>query len=203
MRGRDVVVAGALVLAGCQFDSGIDMDRGWFMAAIHGTVLVDYEGTGEFYAGRDPRLGATTTALTVTSEGTGVFTGQELMLWGFVAIGEVGRYAVEASEDSAREHTFTAVYIRKVGGMYEAYTSVAGEAEITLSTEERVEGNVRFTGIRYCAVPANGTPAPQGSCDPRILDPGAPSIEVSGSFQAVPDTYEDVINLQTVPGQTR
>lgn len=195
-RRKSALVAGAALLTACELLGSLsEADRGLLTAAIRGTVAFNYEGTGEFYAGRDPRIGADP-VLTVTSEGTGASSGQELILYGFAVVGDVRAYHLVSSANRVRQNSFTAIYIRQVGETYEAYTSLSGEVVITRSDDAMLEGDIAFLGLRYCAVPVTGTGAFSGSCDPRTLNHDAPSIDVTGSFKAVPSKDQDVRVLQ-------
>ena len=190
MQRETVLPICMLAFAACQGAVSPDgLDGGTFTATVRGAVEIDYVGTGAFHIGRDPRS-PSTTVLTVRSEGVGPSEGEELVLYGAVNLGEVGRYALEAASDTLTAARFAAFYVRKVAETYEAYGSVSGEVEITRSTPERIEGSVRITALWYCTTPVRGPGAPQGSCDPRILNPDAPSIVITGSFVAGLDTEE-------------
>jgi hypothetical protein len=190
MHREKVFLSCMLAFAACQGAVSPDrLDDGSFTASVRGAVEVDYVGTGAFYVGRDPRS-PSTSVLTVRSEGVRDSEGEELVLYGAVNVGEVGRYALEAASDMLDAAKFTAFYVRKVAQTYQMYGSVSGEVEITRSAPERVEGSVRITALWYCTTPVHGDGASQGSCDPRMLNPDAPSIAITGSFVAGPDTEE-------------
>ncbi|MEW5926143.1 MAG: Ig-like domain-containing protein [Gemmatimonadota bacterium] len=68
------------------------------------------------------------------------------------------------------------------GDTVRAYVSVAGELVVTESSGERVAGSFRFTGAEYSA---RWRPAGRrGSGSPDRVEPGAPTVEVRGTFTA-------------------
>lgn len=72
-----------------------------------------------------------------------------------------------------------------------AYVSVAGELVVTESSGERVAGSFRFTGAEYSARwPPTGH---RGSGAPDRVTPGAPTVEVRGTFAAGRFRPEDMV----------
>jgi hypothetical protein len=82
--------------------------------------------------------------------------------------------------------SFMATYSRPLpGGGGESYVARSGELHITRSSPRCMTGTFRFTAVRYAArIPGQGRPL--GSGDPTQVDPGAPTIQVSGVFAARP-----------------
>jgi hypothetical protein len=143
-----------------------------------------YEGTGEFLVGDAPPSGGPRT-FGLSSAAT---DGRGQRRFSFYQQGSgqpprPGRYAV-AAPDYAKPTwaTVAAIYIRATDGGVEAYVGRDGEVVISESSGRRVAGTFRFTAIRYCA---RGGPN-QTACEPSVVDPAAPTIEVTGSFTARP-----------------
>lgn len=96
-----------------------------------------------------------------------------------------GIYALRAPE-AARQtgKGFIATYSQPLpGGGGESYVAHSGELHITRSSRRCIAGTFRFTAVRYAArLPGQGRPS--GSGDPAQVDPGAPTLHVSGAFAA-------------------
>lgn len=164
-----------------------DTQPSFLRATVEGAVAATYEGTGDFHVGSGSRRGVSE-KFTLNSKGAGAAQGQSFSLW---RIGEgrprPGSYTLQTPDyTSTRWSGFAAVYTRSVGNMHEAYVARSGEVVITASSEERVQGTFRFTAARYYAREIRGSNPPEGSGDPSVVDPRAPTIEVSGSFGATP-----------------
>lgn len=162
------------------------VDASWFRAQIRGAVEGAYEGTGDFHVGSDPRVGISV-KFTLNSDGVGAHAGQRFMLYR-PGEGRPGKgvysFAPLAVEDGS-PRGFTAYYFRTADGEFQAYTATSGEVRITESSERRLAGDFRFTGALYCRAATTGNPE-QWCTDPNTITPGAPELEVTASFLAVP-----------------
>lgn len=160
----------------------------WFRASLQGAVAGDYEGTGEFHAGSDPRAGEPL-VFTLSSRGLGARADQSFQLYRRGA-GMPGRGTYSLSElqhGDARPQGFTAYFTRRVGDRIEAYAARTGQVEITAASAGRIEGTFRFTGSLYCSRAVVGSASDPVSCgSPGGFAPNAASIEVSGAFVALP-----------------
>ncbi len=83
---------------------------------------------------------------------------------------------------------FYATYYRSLNDTSQAYVSVAGEIEITVSSPDHIAGSFRFTGTEYSAHWGGG--GRRGSGSPARIDPDAPTLQVTGSFSAVPFVFK-------------
>ena len=191
MRLATAVVGTALSVVACGNGPTADNVGGSFTAHIDGAMTLDYEGTGKFSEGRDPRTDIR--LLEVVSTGIGASVGQTLLVYGAVSIGEVSRFSVETVQDSVRNQTFNLRFIREAGGRFEAYTSQSGYVDIGRSDWDMVEGSLSIAAVQYCDLALTGAEPPPGICDPRVTDPSAPSVTISGSFRAVADTSSAVL----------
>lgn len=68
----------------------------------------------------------------------------------------------------------------------EAFAASSGELEITVSRPDRIGGQFRMSGFRFCLREQSGSRTGVACTVPVADDPSAPKIEVSGSFVAVP-----------------
>lgn len=177
---------GVLTLS-CEAPLTQDTD-GWLLASVRGVVARDYAGTGTFYIVRDhPEFHAAMFGLLSEEEGS---TGDWVGITGFGQLPSVGRHEVrEAASVYEDRSGFTATYHPRSEEWTESYASVDGELTITSSSMDRVEGRFQLTAVRYCRnwlVSGTGNWLAEGSCTPVHLDLNAPSIELTGSFVAVP-----------------
>lgn len=96
---------------------------------------------------------------------------------------------------------FNAIYSRgytpqgETNEWSESYIAQSGEVAITRSSTDRVEGTFTMTGFRYCAHQDNMHIGPCMNPRGEVI-PGAPTIEVSGSFSV---TYEDFSDITAGP----
>lgn len=181
MRIQLVAVAGMVMLAGCSPTDAAA--RGSFLhATVQGSVREEYRGTGEFGMDNLP------TTFVLTSAGRGEAAGRSFSLRRPQQAGhpEAGSYPLVLPHQVASGgEAFTAIYTRAVGPGHESFISRAGTVEITRASPRRVEGTFRFEGVLCTA----RTPERQiGACDPARIPPDAPTVEVSGTFSAVPGT---------------
>lgn len=171
-----------VLVAACR-DSGPIPD-GWLTAHIVGAVQTEFEGTGYFSAGSGPP-GGVSVRFGLGSRGTGASTGQRFSLDrpgnGRPGTGRYTLAPLEPDEDGNLVG-FTAYYYRTADSVSEGYTASSGEVEITRSSGDVVEGEFRFSGVLYSYSSADSV----WYTGPNTLDPGAPTIEVTGSFGAVP-----------------
>jgi len=162
-------------------------DTSWFRASLQGAVAGDYEGTGEFHAGSDPRAGEPI-VFTLSSQGLGARADQSFQLHrrGGGRPGK-GTYALGELQSGGAAQGFTAYFTRRVGDRIEAFAARTGQVEITAASPARVEGTFRFTGQLYCSRVAVGSSSGLAACgSPSGFSANAPSIEVSGAFVALP-----------------
>lgn len=183
------LLAAVALLSSCQ--STAEPGRGWLTAAIReatdtGGRESTYRGTGDFIVTRDPGAGVLS-SFELNSRGTGTGAGQTFMLyWPGHGRPRAGRYELGALEvvDSHLEG-FTAFYQRVAGGRGESFTALSGHVIVRESSDDRIDGEFRVTGVLYCL--ANEQPGPDDWCTaPTAITPGAPQVEVTGSFAAVP-----------------
>lgn len=187
VRAGVLVVAPALVW-GCQ-GSVDNAEEGWLRARIVGAIETVHEGTGDFYVGSDPRQGIAV-QFTLNSDGVEVYAGQVLTLFrpgkGRPGEGVYTLAPLEVKDGSLQG--FTAYFHRTIDGESgegESFTTVSGEVVVTKSSAEWVEGDFRFKAVLYCR--SSSDPQRQFRCvGPNTITPGAPEIEVTGSFAAAP-----------------
>jgi len=194
------VLATVALLGDCSQTTG--PGPGWLTAAIReGTGsaarVSQYEGTGEFTTGSDPGAGVSV-AFELDSRGSGRGAGQTMMLYrpgqGQPVAGryELGPLAVL----DGRLDGLTAFFVRTAGGLSESFTALSGYVVVRASSADRFEGEFQFTGVMYCSASEN--PGPADWCtEPTRITPGAPQVEVTGSFAAVP--YRPGVQTLDVP----
>lgn len=151
-----------------------------------------YEGEGDFYVGPDMAAGVSMRFdLGSRSEGEEWESfGLHRRGDGIPHPGTYGLTALDQGDPNARG--MTAFYTRVNDGWVEYYKAQSGEFHVSSSSDARVEGTFRFVGFRYCASERVGT-RQIGPCIPVAEPiPGAPTIEVVGSFSAVPFDDSDI-----------
>lgn len=177
-------------------------DGSWLRAQVRGAVDATYEGTGYFHIGSDPRVGVSV-KFTLNSDAVGEHAGQQFMLYrpgkGRPSKGVFPLGPLET--ESGSPEGFTAYYSRVVDGQYQAYTTRSGEVNVTESSGSRVEGSFRLIGVLYCRGSTSGVPDSDWWCTgPNTLTPGAPEIEITGSFLAVPSRPGPIVEESRVGG---
>ena len=164
----------ALPLAGCGDGDALSPDGSMFVATVQGSVQESYRGTGQFQA--SPGDGSHPGMFAIVSRdpvgGQGFFLFRE-----GTHTPRLGSYPLTTSV--AGPNRFGAIYSRRQGGVVEGFTATSGELVISTSLRGRIKGTFRFHGTRNCAGTDTGI-----SCT-YPLDPGAPTVEVTGSFMAV------------------
>lgn len=145
-------------------------------ATIRGSVQDEFLGAGFFQRVEPPAGAASPGLFTIHSHDAPLRQSFLLFREGDARPGP-GRYPLAAT--AAGPVRFGAVYQRVTADRVEGFTAIAGELQVTVSREDRIEGSFRFTGVRNCL----GTPARLDCTTP--LDPAQPRVEVSGSFVAV------------------
>lgn len=181
-----------LVAAACS-DIGPTPD-GWLSAHIVGAVQTDYEGTGYFGVSKRPP-GDEGTVFGLDSRGIGTSAGQSFGIYrpGSGRPGR-GRYKLAPLEQDGDGYLvgFTAYYDRTTeDSVWEAYTARSGEVQITYSSAGLVEGTFRFSGVLYAY---DDWPDSLWDAGPNTITPGAPTIDVTGSFKAIPLDRLEVID---------
>lgn len=158
---------------------------GWLMADIAGAVQTEYSGSGHFNVGSGPP-GDVSVKFELTSDGTGASIGQSFGLnrrgAGRPGTGRYTLAPLERDEDGNLVG-FTALYYQTVDSVSEGYTARSGAVEIARSSGDVVEGAFRFSGVLYTYW---RPPDSLWDVGPNTIAPGAPTIEVTGSFGAVP-----------------
>lgn len=196
IRFRGFALALAITaLAACQSDDPLGNNGpSWLRATLQGAVDANYQGTGHFHTGTNPSAGGSVT-FTVYSEGTGDALHQWMMLYrqggARPAEGVYPLELVDQADGAARG--FAAMYRRVAGDTAETFAARSGEVTITTSTPDLIEGTFRFTGQRYNARTVRGTPGGSSVGTASDPDPDAPTVEVSGSFRAVPATDQLIL----------
>lgn len=180
----------AAAFAGCKGTS--DPAAGWVTASIRGSgdasqADTNYQGTGDFTVSRDPGAGVSE-AFSLNSNGTGPSAGGSLLFYrpgGGVPGQGVYRLGPLKTTDAGLRG-FTAYFHRIANGRSDRYTAISGEATVTASSGERIEGYFTLTGALYCSGPAFGPPDDQSWCaGPNTITPGVPQLVLTGSFVAV------------------
>lgn len=175
-------------LSACDPADSVQPDApSWFRASLLGAVSDNYEGTGEFNAGSDPRTGEAL-VFTLSSQGLGSTSDQSFLLHrrGGGVPGK-GVYALGQPQSSGSSPAgFTAYYVRRVGDRMEAFAAQSGQVEVTSAAPGRLEGTFRFTGLLYCSRAVVGSASEPPTCGSPGTADSKTSIEVSGAFVAVP-----------------
>jgi hypothetical protein len=186
---KQVFASAAVLLTACSNINLVpDGDVGYVRATAAAEARTQYEGTGEFNLDNLPRT------FVISSRETGSTGSGSLLFWRRQTdeLPRPGVYPIAPPDDSQDTWDgFAADYTRAASGGVESFVARSGQVEITRVSPQRVEGTFRFAGVRNCARPAPGSDArPSGPCDPAAVDLAAPTIEVSGSFSAVPLSTE-------------
>lgn len=194
--GKYRSIAAVLVLlaaSGCSDIFGGGRAPSSFKAALsfsQGTEEA-YEGKGEFYTGHSA-VGVELRFTVQSESGTGDAWQNFYIHRRGDAIRSPGTYALTALDMSDQNAKgLTALYFRKVGGAVEYYRAQSGELRVSGASRDRIEATFRFKGYRYCVIRPGGEQ--DGPCLPVGEPPaGAPTIEVVGSFSAVPLDDSDI-----------
>ena len=195
-----LLLATPTLVAGC--GDATSVATGWLQATIRGpegsgSAETAYEGTGFFGVSPDPGSGVSV-AFQLFSRGIDSSQGQSFSLLrsGSGRPG-VGRYQLAPLKwNDGRQQGFTAYYGRHVADRAQYFTTLSGEVVVTTSSAHRVSGTFQFTGVQYCN--AAPTDTPDNWCgDPNTIVPGAPQVQVSGSFTAIP---APTVDCPTRPG---
>jgi hypothetical protein len=152
---------------------------------VDGAVQVSYQGNSQFSSAVNTALASRPVVFTLFSTGVGPSSDKTFQVYREGAgVPGVGTFPVGVGLPATS--AFNAVYTRvgATGETLEGYAASSGELVITVSRPERLEGNFRFTGFRYCSRTGNGSEA--ACVVPRVPPAGAAAVRVSGSFVAVP-----------------
>jgi hypothetical protein len=145
-----------------------------FVATVQGSVKDSYRGTGQFQA--TPGDGTHPGIFTIFSHNP--VGGQSFVLFREgTHTPRPGSYPLTTS--AAGPNRVGALYTRRQGGVVEGFTATSGELVISTSIRGRIKGTFHFHGTRNC------TGTEMGITCTHPLDPGAPTVEVTGSFVAV------------------
>jgi hypothetical protein len=189
---RIVCVAAAVGLVGCADLAPEIPETGWFTASIVGRSSPTYRGSGEFYVGRWEN-GSPQFSLKLDGsdqDARGLF----LVQGSFEGVAKPGAYAIRLPDFDGPpvrpKGAFWMIFVRQGGDggtVRETYRGVGGEVRIDDSSSESVAGSFRFTGVRMCP---RMTSERQAGCGYTPPEPGAPTIEIAGSFVAVPSSND-------------
>lgn len=193
---RGVWVIALLVLTACS-DPVAGSNPGWLRASLAGTVAGSYVGSGDFLDQTDREEGPrrmfslySSTADLTSPQSFGLYrvNGNRPA---------VGRYELQLVDQSDSDaEGFFAIYSRSTESQVENFVAQSGEVVVTRSSRERLEGTFRFVGFRYCALPRLGS-GQEGPCVPPAAPvEGAPTVEVTGSFSAVPFEEGDLLDMR-------
>jgi hypothetical protein len=180
------LLAFVLAQVGCGSVFGSE-EVGWFNARLEGAVTNEYRGTGDFSVDWKPEFDrwqfiVGSSSLDSTAPGSFLLGG-----FGFKRP-PAGTYPIrlmslaEMATPSARG--FTAFYSRlnESGDNGEQYVAESGEFTITESSDDMVAGTFHLVGFLICPDPVTGACGQAPSARP----PGAPTIDVTGSFEVRP-----------------
>lgn len=168
----------------------------WFRASLSGEVAGEYEGTGDFAFERDH--GDSPIYFRITSSGLDTAVQERFWIrWPDSRRPSPGTYALVPHTDvHGSSHGVTAVYTWDRGDNVSAphqgelYVAAGGTVEITRSTDDEVDGTIRFSGILVDRT----TPQGLERRDPRDRpDPAAPRIEVTGTFRLTRFDIDNVV----------
>lgn len=157
-----------------------------------------YRGDGDFYEGPNTAEGLSM-RFDLHSQAGNAEGWQRFYLHrrgdGMPSPGSYALTAIDMSEPGARG--VTALYLRKTGDVMEYYQTQSGELQVSAASGRRVEGTFRFNAFRYCVIRPGGVQ--EGPCAP-VGEPiaGAATIEVTGSFSAVPLDEDDIEDASAV-----
>ena len=177
MLRRSLVCSLAAALLACETHTTAPTAGGEVTAQVQGSEgSGEYVGSGEFGTNRHPIATSRPVIFSIRSVDRRAVPVQRLTLWrrgseqpttGTFSIGGTGDFAARYEvihDDGAR-----------VG-----FSAHEGELEITVSTDERLEGTFRFAARQNCI----GTSSMM-SCTAGPLPSDVPSVEVGGRFSAV------------------
>lgn len=184
-----------LLLAACADGTGA-AGPSWFRASLSGEVTDQFEGTGDFSLQRDdddtPRY------FRIYSSGLDPAVRETFHVrWPDDRLPQPGTYAlVPHADQHGSSRGVTAVYLWNRGDNVstpargELYVAASGTVEITRSTDEEIEGTIRFSGVQVTKV----GPAFVERDDPRHQPRSdAPRIEVTGTFRVTRFDGERVV----------
>lgn len=190
---------GLLALSACDLSESLSpADAAYLVATLDSGVQSRFEGTGEFDTGSNPARGVEVQFF-LDSRGVGASAGERIIFSraGGGRLGS-GTYILEGSgEEGSRLEGLTAAYLRQTVGVAERYVATSGELVVTESSPDRMEGRFRFTAALSCVTRLgenNVVLERAGSCGtPSTPLPEQPGVVVTGSFVAVPATYEGLV----------
>lgn len=187
---KAVTVVGAsavLILAAACEGPAEPHSPSWLKAVVHTDPTTTINGAGTFHVGRAPRYGADvkfSVAASDNAEGR-----KEHILLTRPGKGRPPEGTYELGLLQAEDQSlvgFRALYLfwsESEGSRY--YTSTSGRVRITHSSDERVEGEFRFTGRLYCE--SEPREVWRGyECDPQVPLNGFEPLVVEGSFSLAP-----------------
>lgn len=181
----------SLGVTGCYEGTTDPAPRGLFEAAITGHVVTDYQGSGDFSMGHGPSF----TVYHLRSEGEGASANQWFKIYhrtdpgddyfdGLIAEGTHPITLLDRRDRDARGTSV--IFDRTEDGKVYRYIASDGSLRITESTTDRAAGTFTLTAFRYCEISKKRQSCPFPSSTPA----DAPTIDVSGSFTAVPAEKE-------------
>lgn len=154
-------------------------------ASLSGEVAGSYSGTGDFLSQTD-RIEGPRQMFSLISQSDSLGSERFKFYLHNGTRPPVGRYPlqlIDLTDWSA--HGFSAIYTRRDEHDFGYYAAETGFVEITVSTEDRVEGTFYLVGRQFC-VGKRIDPNPQPCANSWEPSPTAPTVEIQGSFSAVP-----------------
>jgi hypothetical protein len=208
--GGATLVGVLLAMSESACDSGTEPSPipapGNFEAQLRGAREWSYRGTASFYTGvfedGRPQFSFWSNGLDGSA---GSYIGFQAVLLG---VPPVGTYQIVPQRfERPSEGLFIAAYnwwptLEQNGYDYEgappgsrvgeAYVARSGSLNITFSSEDRIEGRFRMEVVLFCSFfrLQEGDSDGVGPCVPWEVEDGAPTVEVNGAFNVVPDDSE-------------
>lgn len=191
------LIALLVLAASCSRDGTGAAGPSWFRASVSGEVSSEYEGTGDFGFYREED-GGSRRYFKIASQGSRAEVDENFWLrWPSDQRPRSGTYElVPHANLHGSPRGVTGVYLWGRGDNVtapsenELYVATGGTIQITRSTEDEVEGTIRFSGVqvgKWVGITTERN-------DPRYAPyPDAPKIEVNGSFRLKRFDPDDVV----------
>ena len=116
---------------------------------------------------------------------------------------EVGTYRVADRKSVFAEPTpVWLTYQRAVDDSIETYSSIGGRLDITVVSDERVEGSFSFAAVLYCKMAQDPSTPREDPCDVWDLDITRSPVSIVGTFvgERRPLLTEDDVPNQAATG---
>lgn len=157
----------------------------WLTATVQGSTLegplsAEYAGSGQFLTTPNARRPAAPALFLLKSQGAGAAQDDGFELWkSGSAIPDAGSYSLGPQ---LATDTFAMVFTQRRGNVTYRYGAQSGDLHIHSASPERLTGTFTFTGVFTGTCTTSGG---AGRCDPAAPAADAPTLTVSGSFDAV------------------